>query len=353
VNIGHFVFHSCSRVHKLAAVQAGSGDKCYLVNCTFAEGHPWHVYELIARIFKIMGEDGEETVSGEHIRNVIKELDDKVDVWHCHNQPDWLVPLVKQATQKPVIYDVHDLTSKWNPERPKEMEEESFKLSDGVMTCSPGLLKVIREKIGPEKPSMFYYSYMPKVWNREPAKNPYFDLVYAGGLGHKSHLDWRSTFKWIVDQGIRLKVMPTTYKSADEYRAFGVGKQSILDPQPYDGMLNIIKNASIGLLGSPVIDLSVDTCVPNKLFEYLSCGIPVIVMNMPEAEEIVKENGLGVCIKEKWELPTAINRIQKNLDEYRERVQIFSKDYCMEGQLKSIKLFYQLLIHRNENHSEI
>lgn len=346
MRIGHCIFHSCSRVHKLATAQVAHGDKCYLVNALFGDGHPWHVYELVARIFQLYDEGGEEVISGEHIKTVIKELDDKVDIWHCHNQPDWWVPLVKQVTKKPVVYDVHDLTSLVSPERCTSMENESFRLADGIMTVSDGYLKLIREKIGQEKPAMVYQSMMPKAWNRSPAENPYFDLVYAGGLLKGRHRDWRKTFKWIVDQGVKMHVLPTTKKSAQEYKDSGVGKGTVLDPQPYDKMLGIIKNSVAGLVGSPEENEVTKHAIPNKFYEYLACGIPVIAMNMPDLKPIIQDNGLGEYVSSKYEILSALNRIEKDLKTYRENVEGFSLSYSMDSQLPQIKMFYQMLIHR-------
>ena len=35
---------------------------------------------------------------------------------------------------------------------------------------------------------------------------------------------------------------------------------------------------------------------PNKMFEYMSAGMPIITSNFPLWAEIVKENGCGLCV---------------------------------------------------------
>jgi glycosyltransferase involved in cell wall biosynthesis len=52
-------------------------------------------------------------------------------------------------------------------------------------------------------------------------------------------------------------------------------------------------SADVGLCLVQPTCLSYSLCMPNKLFEYLHAGLPVLVSNLPELGRLVREAGLG------------------------------------------------------------
>lgn len=67
----------------------------------------------------------------------------------------------------------------------------------------------------------------------------------------------------------------------------------LLDPVPPDQLLDLTSSATIGTT------LLEDTCLnhhfalPNKLFEYLMAGVPVLASNLPEIRKVVSEFNVG------------------------------------------------------------
>jgi glycosyltransferase involved in cell wall biosynthesis len=91
-----------------------------------------------------------------------------------------------------------------------------------------------------------------------------------------------------------------------------------MDRVPYDELLDYTAGADIGLLPIEEICLHYELCMPNKLFEYLMAGLPVLAPDNPWMREVVAKNAVGVlCDTGKPEsVAGAINSIIGNPEKY-------------------------------------
>ncbi|HEY8810767.1 MAG TPA: glycosyltransferase, partial [Solirubrobacterales bacterium] len=76
----------------------------------------------------------------------------------------------------------------------------------------------------------------------------------------------------------------------------GAGDRShFLGPVPPEALLSHTAQADVG------VSLLADSCenhrlaLPNKLFEYVAAGLPVVVSDLPEASRLVRAHGIGWC----------------------------------------------------------
>lgn len=65
---------------------------------------------------------------------------------------------------------------------------------------------------------------------------------------------------------------------------------------PYDEALSFFHRTDVGLVPHFAVE-SCSTTIPNKLFDYMSYGLPVITSDMPPAERIVNEIGSGAVFR--------------------------------------------------------
>lgn len=87
----------------------------------------------------------------------------------------------------------------------------------------------------------------------------------------------------------------------------------------YKELVNITATADIGLSLIEPLTFSYELALPNKLFEYLYAGIPVLVTNLPAMANFVMENDVGVVIPKDLD----IQDIKLGLEKIRENYQVY------------------------------
>jgi glycosyltransferase involved in cell wall biosynthesis len=110
-----------------------------------------------------------------------------------------------------------------------------------------------------------------------------------------------------------------------------------------DVLLNYTGSADYGISFVEDVCLSYRYCLPNKMFEYIMSGIPVLVSNLPEMKRFVEMNGVGVVADEnsKSGFKSAIEKIGGfNAELVNENVLIARRKFCWEEQERVLKRIY-------------
>jgi glycosyltransferase involved in cell wall biosynthesis len=110
-----------------------------------------------------------------------------------------------------------------------------------------------------------------------------------------------------------------------------------------DVLLNYTSSADYGISFIEDACLSYRYCLPNKMFEYLMAGLPVLISNLIEMKRLVETEGVGIVAEENTisgfrkaveaSLIQDYATIQKNVFEAR-------KKYCWEEQENILKDVY-------------
>lgn len=90
----------------------------------------------------------------------------------------------------------------------------------------------------------------------------------------------------------------------------------------HNEVVSIAKSADVGLCLIENVSLSDYYCLPNKLFEYLFAGLPVISSKLPDVQALLEENKCGVVTEND---PESLNSIIKRFEEGAIRIE-FSID---------------------------
>lgn len=85
---------------------------------------------------------------------------------------------------------------------------------------------------------------------------------------------------------------------------------------PWNEMMRLTKAADVGLTLDKDTNLNYRFSLPNKLFDYISAGIPVIASGVPEARKIVEEYECGIIVPTvtPGEISKAIIKLRDNRD---------------------------------------
>lgn len=103
----------------------------------------------------------------------------------------------------------------------------------------------------------------------------------------------------------------------DQARALASGRQTekrihFLPKQPFEVLRKLTASADVGLSLDKGTHLNYYYSLPNKLFDYIHSGTPLVVSPMPEVQRIVERYNLGEVIPN-WQPETIASAIEKVL----------------------------------------
>jgi starch synthase len=89
------------------------------------------------------------------------------------------------------------------------------------------------------------------------------------------------------------------------------GRLFLAPPVPSRDVVAAARGADAGVWTLPNLCKNFTYALPNKIFEYLSSGLPVLVANYPEARRLVVEHGVGLAFDpyDPRSIAAAINRL--------------------------------------------
>jgi hypothetical protein len=280
------------------------------------------------------------------------ELRDKLagltgfDVIHIHNEPSWIGTVAKQVRPDlPVIMDCHDLNSERTGEHNDE-EDEMVAAVDGFITPSQGYAQHINEFYSSYKPVETIYSLCNEdfYWDRFPAGDAVPrvpGIVYEGGItaddNHPHpYRDYREVTRQLTGMGIAFHLYGANDRWNAIYQDLGAYTYPLL---PYNAMLRSLSRYDWGFVGPGMTHRAFDHCMPNKLFESMAAGIPVIVWKAQEAAEWVKKYNVGVVVNRIEDIAKLTPDMAA---EHRKIVR--SQKFTMENQVGKLLKFYEQFV---------
>jgi glycosyltransferase involved in cell wall biosynthesis len=245
------------------------------------------------------------------------------------NDLDTLAPcfLVSKLKKSRLIYDTHELFTEV-PEltsRPRvkkiwlSIERFIFPKLDNIVTVNESIAKIYEKKYN--KP-VRYVRNVPELKELEDKivrrselninEEDFILIIQGSGLNK--------------DRGIEEAIMALEYCKDCVLLLVGNGdvipfaKRMVLERQmqskvkfiprmPYNELMRITRGADLGLLLDKNTSLNQGLALPNKLFDYMHAGIPILSSDLKEITKIITQYDIGSFIKttQPEEIAEAIN----------------------------------------------
>ena len=230
----------------------------------------------------------------------------------------------KLVRRKKFVFEVRDL---W-PELPKAMgvitnpvilwamgvlEKVSYAKADACIGLSPGIVEGIKSNSRPELPvsmvpngcdlDMFQArteAYQFPFEYRENELIACFTGAHGMANGLDKVLDAAKVLKERDDPSVRLvfvgegKVKAELIERAKQQ---GLDNCIFLDAMPKDKLVGLLQKADVGLMPLANVPAFYYGTSPNKFFDYISCGLPVLNNYPGWLAEMINEYGCGIAVE--------------------------------------------------------
>lgn len=232
------------------------------------------------------------------------------DVIHCHSFGA-LVPSVALGVIHgvPVLYDAHELESEAGqpPLRAAlalSVEVLFLRYTRAVVCVSDSIADWYAKRFSIERP--FVVRNVPDVASQRGG-DPRSPLRAALGIGPD---DYVFLYQGALSPGRRIEQLIRVFRQVPSDRHLVCMGYGVLEPVitqaaaecpnihffpavPPDQVLHHTQGADVGICGGENTCLSYFYSLPNKFFEYLHAGIPVLVPSWPEMLRVVREHECG------------------------------------------------------------
>ena len=120
------------------------------------------------------------------------------------------------------------------------------------------------------------------------------------------------------------------------------------DPVPSDDVVSFLRSADVGL--QPMLGgiINHELALPNKLFEYLHAGLPMVVTDLQELGRFVREHGLGETFSSgnPVDMAASIQKVLANPQPYRRASSdpVLRAEYSWDHEARALIAAYDTLV---------
>ena len=239
-----------------------------------------------------------------------------VDAWHAHDLPGLIAIASRVQRDLPVIYDSHEIfmdagTARRLPAPARALlrayERRLVRRVACLVTVNESLASVLGSRYSPRRTIVVHNC--PSIWTAAigysgrlraaagiPDSAPV--VLYHGKVGQDRGIE--ELLAAILEPGLEevhlvvlgpgeLREVYQTMMADDRF----AGRAHILEAVPPDELLSWVQDADVGAVLIQRTTLNHYLSTPNKLFECLAVGVPVVASDFPTMKKIVLGDPAG------------------------------------------------------------
>ena len=306
-----------NRVAKTCVVLEKENYEVLLVGRKKRNSPPMNQRNYAWKRFKLPFENGPFFYLTLNLRIFLFLLVRKVDLIYA-NDLDTLAPcyFISKIKNTRLIYDTHELFTEV-PEltsRPKiqniwlKIESSIFPRLKHVITVNDSIAKIYRQKYNVAVSAV---RNVPEYDKENISRNTRKELnirdedfiliIQGSGLNKDRGIEEAvSAMQHCTDCVLLLvgdgDVIPKAKKMVAEKKM--ESKVRFIPRRPYKELMRITRLADLGLLLDKNTSLNQGLALPNKLFDYIHAGIPILSSNLIEISKIIKQYEIGIFLSE-------------------------------------------------------
>lgn len=243
----------------------------------------------------------------------------QADIYHAHVETALLACYIAaMVRRKPFIVDTPELTLSdphvmrwpWLKAPVVRIVKHIVSSCAGYITASPLYARELSKQYGAKKITVIQNVPFYQRVSRSDRLQKYLGLssdiriaLYQGGIQPNRSLDLLVHAASFLKPGIVIVMMGPEVKTTREQLedliiSKGVtDRVKIIPSVPYEELLSWTASADIGLtIFQPDYSRSIQLCLPNKLFEYLMAGLPVLSTQLDAVAEVIKTYDVGMLL---------------------------------------------------------
>ncbi|MGB1075097.1 MAG: glycosyltransferase family 4 protein [Flavobacteriales bacterium] len=247
------------------------------------------------------------------------------EIMHCNDVEAYVIGLFAKAINRELrlVYDCHEYEAErigkpeWQKTIIRWIERRFIHHADAVLMVSPSIAQAYREDYGPKRVS--------KTWlvRNAPDPDPHVQALSSGESPSyfRDHFDISEEAMIFLyqgslsrDRGIEhlVEAMSILTSTRDDIHMVFMGfgrleswlvklaeerKHIHFHPAvDYEKVLAISASADVGIVSTQPTCKNHLFCLPNKLFEYIQAGIPVLSNALVDAKSLLLQYGAGVAV---------------------------------------------------------